>query len=741
MRRREIALVALGLLAACSRAPGRPNVLLITLDTTRADRLGCYGYTGAATETLDALAQSGVRFERAYAQVPLTLASHASLLTGTYPAVNGMHVNAGARLGPTLPTLAEAFAAQGYRTGAFVSSFVLDGAFGLSRGFARYDDDLQSGTDAERFRVERPADRVTDSALAWLGEAPRDPFFAWVHYYDPHSPHQAQPDYASRLPDPYDAEIAFVDDQIERLVGWLRSRGLLDDTIVVVVGDHGESFGEHGEPEHGLFVYDTTVRVPLIVSWPGSIEAPAVRQADVALVDLFPTLVELAGIEAHGRHDGQSLAPVLAAEPGADAAREIYGESRCGQIGYGWAPLRFLVHDGLKYVAAPRPELYDLRADPGELRDLTAERPSDARALLERLERLEAALVPVEAEAVDLDPASRAKLEQLGYVVPPSGSAATPTETSAARDPKDMLEVFRGHTRARGLLGAGRFDQAAALSERLVEASPTSWDLYEDLGFAYLSLDRPVDAERAYRLSLTNLPEHPERLWGLGEALRRQNRFDEAIERFQASLERRPRFGEAHLGLTLSLEARGELPAALEHARRYSELNPGSAIAWNNLATLASQSGLADEAVAASTKLLELAPSDPQAHYLHWETLRSAGRRAEDLAALRRAREAFPTEWLFKCLLAWRLAVTPDGDPARLDEALTLAREAASENEAHPRGQDTLAAVLAARGSYAEAVVAQEHALALAEGAGDAQLAGEMRERLALYREGKPYRE
>jgi len=475
------------------------------------------------------------------------------------------------------------------------------------------------------------------------------------------------------------------------------------------------------------------------VSWPGRVGAEEVREAEVELVDVHPTLAELARADAPVRRDGQSLVPLLDAEP--ETPGEVYGESRYGQLGYGWAPLRFLIHDRLKYIAAPRPELYDLRADPQEIHDLSASRPAEAAAMLERLERIEAALVPVGVQEVDLDATSRAKLEELGYVTPASGSKNVPAGAAGAPDPKDMLEVFRGHTRANGLLRAGRWEEAATLIERLVEASPSSFDIYEDLGFAYLSLGRSSDAERAYRMSLTNLPDHAERLWGLGESLRRQNRLDEAIERFEAALERRPDFGEAHLGLTLSLATQGDLPRALEHARRHAEINPGSAIAWSNLATVATRMGLHDEAVAASARLLDLTPTEPQAHYQHWDALHSAGRREDSLAALRRAREMFPADWLFTCLLGWQLAVTPGEDPATIDEALDLAQQAMRANPDHPRSHDTLAAALAARGSYAEAVEALERGLRLAEQAGDTQLSGELRERLALYRARRPYRE
>ncbi|MHC4698055.1 MAG: sulfatase, partial [Planctomycetota bacterium] len=244
------------------------NVLLITLDTTRADRLGCYGYDAAGTPTMDALAQSGVRFEQAFCQVPLTLPSHASLLTGLCPPSIGVRINGATRLGSDVPTLADVFRQHGYRTGAFIAAPVLGSAFGLGRGFDLYDEDMRDAVDADGLNVERRADSVCDAALAWLKESPAEAFFAWVHFFDPHAPYEPPADLAQRFADAYDGEIAFVDSQVRRLVEWLDGAGLSDRTMIVLVGDHGEGLSEHGEGEHGFFVYDATMQVPLILSLP-----------------------------------------------------------------------------------------------------------------------------------------------------------------------------------------------------------------------------------------------------------------------------------------------------------------------------------------------------------------------------------------------------------------------------------------------------------------------------------------
>ena len=724
-------------LGGCGSEPTPPNVLLITLDTTRADRLGCYGHTAAETTTLDALATSGARFEHAYAHTPLTLASHATILTGLHAREHGIHVNGGGRLASGISSLAERFSEQQYRAGAFVSSFVLDEVFGLARGFDEYDDRMGASDTSHSFESERPANRVTDAALSWLRESEERPFFAWVHYYDPHSGYAPPAEYSERLDDPYDGELAFVDDQLARIVEHLDATGLRENTLIVVAGDHGEAFGEHDERDHGLFVYDTTLRVPLIVTWPGQVTAGTTPTDAVGIVDIYATVLELALNDTATDSSGRSLVPLL---NGARQSTEIYAESRLGQIGYGWAPLRSLVRDGWKYIHAPTPELYDLNEDPGETSNQATERSELANDMLRALRMFERAHEPRESDDVDLDGDAMARLRSLGYVGgTDSAGLDLDADLGTLRDPKDMLSVFQGHLRAIQLIGNRQYGPAAALLERLLAESPESLDLYENLGFAYLALGRAPEAEQAYLQSLTRMPKHAERLWGLGEALRRQNRQSEAIAAYEAALTYRPTLGEAHMALGQIYSAQGDLERALEHARRHVEINPGSSTALKNHAELAFMSGDVDLALEIVDRWIRDAPQDRAAHNARWQALNQLRRRDETIAALRDSLETIPDDWNMLSTLAWLLATSPEATTEEAEEAIGFAARAATLNDANPRSHDVLAAAYASAGDFEAAIASAEIGLQRARSSGAGRAGRAIESRLQLYRSGRPY--
>jgi len=353
------------------------NILLVTLDTTRADRIGCYGYRRAATPILDRLAASGVRFAEALTAAPETLPAHATLLTGLLPPHHGVRINTEGRLGSLHQTLAEVARGRGYQTAAFVSAFVLDARFGLDQGFDHYDDrvDATRGTAFAAGTNERRAGATTDAALAWLRSRDRArPFLLWVHYFDAHAPYDPPEPFASRFAGSlYDGEIAYMDAQLGRLLDGVDAAGPRDKTVVIVVGDHGESLGEHYERTHSVFLYRSTVRVPLVFSNPRLFPKPAVVDgAVVSLADVAPTLLDLLGVEDPPDRDGVSL---LATK--ADPRRGVYVESLVPWLDFGWAPLFGLRTLRESYVLAPRPECYDLRTDPEERRNLI--QPGDAK--------------------------------------------------------------------------------------------------------------------------------------------------------------------------------------------------------------------------------------------------------------------------------------------------------------------------------------------------------------------------
>src|SRR4051812_5018500 len=406
---------------------GRP-IVLITIDTLRADRLGVYGSRAGLTPALDQFAATAVRFTAAVTQVPLTLPAHATILTGLHPPRHGVRTNDGFQLAAEVPTLAETLRKSGYATGAFIGGYPLRGSSGLSRGFDRYDDEFLR----TRGAVERSADAVVAAAVPWITEHRSRPFFAWLHLFDPHSPYTPPPSYAAaHAGAPYDGEIAYTDSAIGRLLDRLRNLDVFSRATVVIIADHGESLGEHGERTHGTFLYDATVRVPLLIKLPG---AAAARVVDVPVeaADVAPTLAAAAGAPLPDV-DGKSLLELIAGGSG-DAERAAYAESFYQNVLLGWSPLRAVRTRQWKFVAAPRPELYDLESDPGERQNRVAERGALAAGLARLLPPLGS---DPRADAPAAGRESAERLRALGYV---SGSTA-PTGTRGV-DPKDRVDVW-----------------------------------------------------------------------------------------------------------------------------------------------------------------------------------------------------------------------------------------------------------------------------------------------------------
>jgi len=425
-------------LPSCGGPPRLRNVLIVSLDTVRADRLPAYGFSNIITPALDRLAEEGTVFEAAFAAVPLTLPSHATLFTGLNPPRTRVHDNSGDPLDGRFQTLAEIMRVHGRRTGAFVAASVLGRDRGVAQGFDTYSTGpAQSCRDAPR--VRRPADAVIDDALEWLARDLRRPFFAWAHLYDAHRPYRLPGEYARAYADPYVAAIAFEDSQIERLVDYLRQARVLDDTLVVIVGDHGESLGDHGEDSHGIFIYQETLHVPLILRGRGIPKgriSPPVRLADV-----MPTVLDAFGWSVAGL-DGVSVLPLMRGDR-EDAPREVYAESRYPER-FGWASLRSLRADRYKVIDAPRPELFDLESDPLEARNIFEAQRARGAAMLKRLQILGGDQAPAASRAVD--PALAARLAALGYVSK-TADATLPPPTSPV-DPKDMIAAFNQVTKA-----------------------------------------------------------------------------------------------------------------------------------------------------------------------------------------------------------------------------------------------------------------------------------------------------
>lgn len=511
----------------------RPNVLLITLDTTRADHLPLYGYNGVQTPHLNELGQKGVVFDQCATTVPLTLPAHCSILTGYYPPYHGVRVNGNNALADAQFTAAEIFSAAGYKTAAFIAAFVLDGRWGLKQGFDYYDDhfDLKKYKQLDLGTVQRPGNEVVDSALKWLEENREQPFFAWVHLYDPHLPYEPPEPYFSQYKyyppvSLYDGEIAFMDEQIGRLHSWLKSQGLDRKTVIILVGDHGEGLGDHGELAHGYFIYDYAVHVPLIVTSPNPALQGRRVKSQVSVVDLLPTMAEMAGLKVPATQ-GRSLTGLMAGKK----APEIpaYSESLIPNLHFGWSPLLGLRRAEFKFIDAPRPELYDLKNDPKELNDVQNRYPELGLRLKRELDSLleEISLGAPEPQAASLDSETIERLAALGYI-----GSSVKMKTRPARelaDPKDKLEVYELIQQAGDWINHEKYDQAVGNLERALNLEPGIPLARLLLSTCYVELGRKEEAKKLLDEILKEDPDSVQALIGLANILIGEGKTEDVV--------------------------------------------------------------------------------------------------------------------------------------------------------------------------------------------------------------------
>jgi arylsulfatase A-like enzyme/Tfp pilus assembly protein PilF len=599
--------------AARESAPVTPavvrpeRVLLITIDTLRADYVGCYGSKLAKTPTLDRIAAEGVRFEVAIAPTPLTLPSHASIMTGLEPPRHGAHTNVKFRLEGGIPTLSERFGAARFATAAFVGAMVLDRRYGLARGFDVYDDQMGVRRSVGA-ASERTADRVVDAALEWLNEAP-ERFFVWVHLYDPHGtydpPRGFRPKLKEPIPNPeeigvlaaaarfvppmYAGEIYFADTEIGRLLRVVQRRFGDDGTLVVVTSDHGESLGEHGELSHALTLYDATQRVPLLMAGPG-VPAGRVVGAPVRLVDVAPTILALAGLPALEGSSGVDLGPWMRGER--DDALTAYVETLATQLDWGWSPVMGVRTQRYKYLRTTRPELYDLTEDPGETRNIAAERAPVVEKLDGALEtRLEGAR-PVRPNVAP-PPEEIELLESLGYVVRGPETEDHALGWVGGPDPKDRIDGVAKLTEARMHIAAGRPERALTL----LEAQPDEGGWISLVrSESALALGNAGEAEVQARKMVAAQPGLAEGYLALGRALEAQGRNDEARSAYQEGLRVDPTEPDSIEGLGRLAESEGDIETAEAYYRQAMESRAPSIEAALRLAALRFEQERSDEA-------------------------------------------------------------------------------------------------------------------------------------------------
>jgi arylsulfatase A-like enzyme/Tfp pilus assembly protein PilF len=640
--------VALGLWAVAfpATAPAhgaepRRNVLLVTLDTFRADRLA-----PETSPNLDRLAAAGARFARARAVAPLTLPSHASILTATWPRTHGLRDNGDGPLDAARPALAEVLAARGYDTAAFVGSFVLDRRFGLDRGFAHYDDRVTRDVALlESPAAERDGGEVVAAFEAWLDarangdtDITAGPFFAWLHLYDPHAPYEAPEPFASRfqshLPTgPYDAEIAYTDSLVGRALEALRAHGLLATTLVAAVGDHGEGLGEHGESTHALLVYSSTLHVPMVLWAPGL--APQREVGDlVRTIDLAPTILELLAVEERlGK--GRSLAPLLAGE--AMAPAPAFGESLYASRHLGWSPLHTVELGRYKYIAAPESELYDVVEDPAETENriasqaVEAERLSAILAAEVELVPATAEVEPAEGDAADAE--TTARLRSLGYL---AGSAPDPAPNV---DPKHQIELWERLQLAATLQGRGDYAAAARAFEAVLRTERSIPLVYESLGACYVRLERWAEAERLYAQALERGIDSSAIRVDLGLAHTRRGDAQRAAVELHRALALDPSNVAAHHHLGDLHRAAARFAEAAAAYRAALAINPEYVYAWNGLGRALAAVGNAEAALAAFRRAVEIAPTEAHGVLNLAVQLERMGRAAEAGDTYRRCLE------------------------------------------------------------------------------------------------------
>jgi arylsulfatase A-like enzyme/Tfp pilus assembly protein PilF len=621
-----------------------PNVVFITIDTLRPDHLGCYGDKQIRTPNIDALAADGTRFERAYTAVPVTLPSHTVIFTGTYPALSGVHDFAANKLNPTQATLASVLKQNGYTTGAVIGSAVLDSRFGLNHGFDFYYDhfDFNRLQESNLDEMERPGNVVADVTLDWLAQNYRKKFFLWMHLYDPHYPYRPPAPYSEEYRDrPYDGEIAFADAQVGRLVEFLKNKGLYRDTLIILSGDHGESLGEHGEKTHGFFIYNATLHVPLIIHLPGGMHAKTLANL-VNLADLMPTVLAALNIQIPAQVQGQSLLPLMSPKK-EDTARSLYAETFLPRLHFNWSELRGVETETYHFIDAPKPELYDLRKDPGETHNLFAEKKAVTEEMRVRLAKLIQQYTAGQelAEKTGLDPALMERLKSLGYAGFTGGSNPG-ANRHALPDPKDRIQTYELFSDAMADSQHGQYAESIEKLNTALKTDPDSVPGHYLQGLNYYRTHEfpksVAEFERVVQLS----PEYSLAVFYLGLAYGGMGQFDQAIPTLKRAQELDPTNFAAAYNLGAAYLQEKMISEAMGAFRKSVEIYPEYAMGHRAIGEILLYQGQIDQALAELRHAAELAPDDPGAHLALAKALSARGLNDQAEEEMRKAQQAQP---------------------------------------------------------------------------------------------------
>ena len=632
-------------LAAVAATKPAPSVVVITIDTLRADHLGCYGYKQIKTPNIDALAADATRFEHAYTPVPVTLPAHTVIFTGTYPMLSGMHDFSANKLNPQQPTLASVLKEEGYTTGAVIGSAVLDSRFGLNHGFDFYYDnfDFSRLEESNLDEMERPGNVVADEALDWLGNNYQKKFFLWMHLYDPHYPYRPpapyNEEYASH---PYDGEIAFADAQVGRLLRFLKEKNLYQNAVIVLSGDHGESLGEHGEKTHGFFIYNATLHVPLIFRIPGS-RAEKVVTASASLADITPTVLNAVGVAVPAQVQGENLLPYLSGSKKEEQPRSLYSESFLARLHFNWSELRGVEAGNYHFIEAPKPELYDLSKDPGETQNLFAQK----KAVAEEMHAKLAALIRQYsaghelAEKTGLDPALMERLKSLGYAGFSGGGDPTISNRDLP-DPKDRIQTYELISDAVADSQHGNLQDSVEKLNSAMKTEPNSVPVHYLQGLNYYKMKNYALAVEQLQRAVQLSPDYALALFYLGVAYAHTGQTDQAISTLKRELELDPAnftaaydLGIAYLQKKMVNEAVAAFRQSVSSAADYAP--PRRALGE----TLLSE-GQIDEAIVQLRKAAELIPQDPETHVALSRALAAKGLTSEAEEEMRRAQGSQP---------------------------------------------------------------------------------------------------
>lgn len=660
-----VVITAVGLYFILTRSPKQViknstlNVLLVTLDTTRADRIGCYGYERAETPNLDQLAAHGVRFANAYCQVPLTLPSHCSLMTGTYPIFHLVRNNGFYYLEPHYLTLAEVLKDHGFKTAAFISSFTVDSRFGIDQGFDLYDDKILADQILKNFASERRAEEVFHSFSGWIDENFNQKFYCWIHFFDPHLPYDPPSPYKEKYAErPYDGEIAYMDFYVGKTIDKLRGKNLLDSTLVILAGDHGEALGEKGEVDHGLYIYDVTLRVPLILYSPNHLPQGLVLEPRVRLIDIMPTILDMLNTQPDYEAQGTSLLPYLSGRKKEDLPS--YVETYMPREYYGWSELVGLIDGDWKYIKAPKPELYNLKTDPEEEQNVFDQESKVVLSMKEKLDELiENRSSERETGKRKLTREEQERLQSLGYI---GAEFEGDTSKQALPDPKDKVDQYAIFTQAKMYASGKDYERAEQSFKELLRLNPHAAWHYVNLALLYEKMERLDDAVRLMEQARKQLPDsiavlsrlslfylkkmNPEKAFQTSQtvldidadyfealyisavALFRMGKGNEALHYFQRALKIEPE--NKYLGIEYAhcLSALQRKKDALEVYLRLKEEYPNDPMIWRDIGIMYDVLGDLEKARENLKKAVELNPS-PNTYFNYAVVLERSGQLKE----------------------------------------------------------------------------------------------------------------